>query len=155
MAIFLIQLHTILLNRQWANVSESQRHPRMSHDGVFASKKCLHNWNIQSAPTHTYPHGKTTSWNIFSKSQPALFILFFPPASRVISIDSIKCRVYVNWTDGVVFLFLCPYTTPHSLLMDNYIKYNGLLMLNSWVRMEVWSIGLLIFCSYYPLLRIK
>lgn len=56
---------------------------------------------------------------------------FFLPFG-FIYIESIKHTVYVllsRWLSISGFLY--PYTTVHSLLMANYIKYNGSIMLSS------------------------
>lgn len=73
-----------------------------------------------------------TSWNTFSKSQLASFIIFSLSDHLSHLHRKYKNIVYVllsRWLSISGFLY--PYTTLHSLLMANYIKYNGLIMLNS------------------------
>lgn len=82
--------------------------------------------------THTHAHGaklaKMTSQNTFSSSQLDLLITF-SFSHHLDHLEKKKCIVLSRWLSIPGFLY--PYTTLHSRLMANYIKYNGLIMLDS------------------------
>lgn len=88
------------------------------------------------ACTHTHTHGeKWAKWQaeiLFQKASLPCSSFSFFPTIWVIYIEGIKHTVYVllsRWLSISGFLY--PYTTVHSLLMANYIKYNGSIMLSS------------------------
>lgn len=85
--------------------------------------------------THTHTHmewnGQNDKLKYSSSACLAHRFLFFFLTIWVIYIESIKHTISVllsRWLSIPGFLY--PYTTLHSLLMANYIKYNGLIMLN-------------------------